>query len=176
MTSSPGASDVNARDPYLTGLVAYATMIGLAGRTVWRNALGLAVGVYAIVQLAALHTTVLSILITLLAGRAIGLAVRYGAGVASQRPSARDIAASLSASDLAVTVIRRVRQPPALMAGSRYYTVATQDGGQLDVAVFDRDQQAAGAVYRLFRRVPVQGPGSRRVPLSVERAVARRAL
>ena len=44
----------NALDPYLAGLVAYVTMIGLAGRPAWRNALGLAIGVYAIVQLAAL--------------------------------------------------------------------------------------------------------------------------
>jgi glycosyltransferase 2 family protein len=174
--SRPGASHVTALDPYLSGLVAYATMIGLAGRTAWRNALGLAVGAYMIVQLAAAHTTILSILITLLAGRAIGLAVRYGAGVASQRPSARDIATALSASDLAVTVIRRVRQPPAWMAGSRYYTVTTQDGGQLDVAVFDRDQQAAGALYRLYRLVRVQGQVSRSTPLSVDRAVERRAL
>src|SRR5256885_3563706 len=149
--SSPGTSHVNALDPYLTGLVAYATMIGLAGRTAWRNALGLAIGAYAIVQLAALHTTILSILITLLAGRAIGLAVRYGAGVTSQRPSARDIATALSASDLAVTPIRRVRQPPAPMAGSRHYTVVTRDGGQLHVALFDRDQHAPGAIYPLYR-------------------------
>jgi glycosyltransferase 2 family protein len=174
--SSPGTSHVNALDPYLTGLVAYATMIGLAGRTAWRNALGLAIGVYTIVQLAALHTTILSILITLLTGRAIGLAVRYGAGVTSQRPSARDIATALSASDLAVTSIRRVRQPPARMAGSRHYTVATHDGGQLNVAVFDRDQQAAGAIYRLYRWVRVQGQVSRTAPLSVDRAVERRTL
>ena len=174
--SNPGASHVNALDPYLTGLVAYATMIGLAGRTAWRNALGLAVGVYAIVQLAALHTTVLSILITLLVGRAIGLAVRYGAGVISQRPAARDIATALCASDLAVTAIRRVRQPPARMPGSRFYTVTTQDGGRLDVAVFDRDQQAAGAVYRLYRWVRVQGQVSRTAPLSMDRAIERRTL
>jgi uncharacterized membrane protein YbhN (UPF0104 family)/tRNA A-37 threonylcarbamoyl transferase component Bud32 len=174
--SSPGTSHVNALDPYLSGLVAYATMIGLAGRTAWRNALSLAVGAYAIVQLAALHTTVLSILITLLAGRAIGLAVRYGAGVISQRPSARDIATALSASDLTVTAIRRVRQPLARMAGSRHYTVAAQDGGQLDVAVFDRDQQAAGAVYRLYRWARVQGQVARTAPLSVDRAVERRTL
>jgi uncharacterized membrane protein YbhN (UPF0104 family) len=106
----PGVSHVDALDPYLAGLVAYATMIGLAGRPAWRNALGLAISVYAIVHLAALHTTVLSILITLLVGRAIGLAVRYGAGSTSQRPPARDIAAALSTGDLAVTAIRRVRQ------------------------------------------------------------------
>jgi uncharacterized membrane protein YbhN (UPF0104 family) len=118
----------------------------------------------------------LSILITLLAGRAIGLAVRYGAGVISQRPSARDVAAALSASELAVTAIRRVRQPPARVPGSRFYSVETQDGGLLDVAVFDRDQQAAGAIYRLYRWIRVQGQVSRNAPLSVDRAIERRTL
>jgi glycosyltransferase 2 family protein len=174
--SRPGASHVNALDPYLAGLVAYVTMIGLAGRPAWRNALGLAIGVYAIVQLAALHTTVLSVLITLLVGRAIGLAVRYGAGSISQRPSARDIAAALSAGDLVVTAIRRVRQARPGAAGSRHYAVATAGGGQLDAVVFDRDQQAAGAFYRLYRWVRVQGQVSRTAPLSVDRTVERRAL
>src|SRR5215470_530380 len=173
--SRPGVSHA-ALDPYLAGLVAYVTMIGLTGRPAWRNALGLAIGAYAIVQLAALHTTVLSILITLLAGRAIGLAVRYGAGSTSQRPPAQDIAAALSAGDLVVTAIRRVRQARPGAAGSRHYAVATQDGGQLDVVVFDRDQQAAGAFYRLYRRVRVQGQVSRNAPLSLDRTVERRAL
>ena len=174
--SHPGASHVNALDPYLAGLVAYATMIGLAGQQAWRNALGLAISAYAIVQLAALHTTVLSILITLLAGRAIGLAVRYGAGSTSQRPPAREIAAALSAGDLAVTAIRRVGQPAPGMAGSRHYAVTTQDGRQLDVVVFDRDQQAAGAFYRLYRLLRVQEQVSRNAPLSVDHTVERRAL
>jgi glycosyltransferase 2 family protein len=174
--SRPGASHVDALDPYLTGLVAYATMIGLAGRPAWRNALGLAIGVYAIVQLTALHTTVLSILITLLAGRAIGFAVRYGAGSTSRRPPARDIAAALSAGDLAVTAIQRVRQTRPKVAGSRHYAVTAQDGSQLDVVVFDRDQQAAGTFYRLYRWVRVQGQVSRTAPLSVDRTVERRAL
>jgi uncharacterized membrane protein YbhN (UPF0104 family) len=174
--SRPGVGHVDTLDPYLVGLVAYATMIGLAGRPAWRNALGLAISVYAIVQLAALHTTVLSVLITLLVGRAIGLAVRYGAGSTSQRPPARDIAAALSAGDLAVTAIRRVRQAGPGVAGSRRYVVATQDGSQLDVVVFDRDQQAAGTFYRLYRWVRVQGQVSRTAPLSVDHTVERRAL
>jgi glycosyltransferase 2 family protein len=174
--SRPGVSHVDALDPNLAGLVAYAIMIGLAGRPAWRNALGLAIGVYSIVQLAALHTTVLSILITLLAGRAIGLAVRYAAGSTSQRPPARDIAAALSGGDRAVTAIRRVRQPDPGMAGSRHYAVTTQDGSQLDVAVFDRDQRAAGTFYRLYRLVRVQGQVSRNAPLSVDHTVERRAL
>src|ERR1700722_10961775 len=45
--SRPGTSHVAALDPYLAGMVAYATIIGLSGRPGWRNALWLAVGVYA---------------------------------------------------------------------------------------------------------------------------------
>ena len=177
--SHPGVNHVDALDPPLAGLVAYATMVGLTGRPAWRNALGLAVSVYAIVQLAAGHTTVLSVLLTLLAGRAIGLAVRYAAGSTSDRPSARDIAAALSAGNLAVTAIRRVHPAQTGLsapAGSRHYTVSTQDGGQLDAVVYDRDQEAAGAFYRLYRWLRVQGQVARNAPLSVSRTVERRAL
>jgi uncharacterized membrane protein YbhN (UPF0104 family) len=179
---------IDALDPYLVGLVAFATMIGLTGRPGWRNALVLAIGVYAIVQLAAsnqTHASVLTILITLLVGHAIGLAVRYGAGSASQRPSARDIAAALSIrragrakhdKDLTVTAISRVRQPRAEAPGSRQYAVTTLDGSQLDMVVFDRDQQAAGTFYQLYRWIRVQGQVSRTAPLSFDRAVERRAL
>lgn len=181
----PGASHADALDPYLVGLVAFATMIGLTGRPGWRNALTLAVGVYAIVQLGESNASVVTILITLLAGHAIGLAVRYGAGSVSQRPSAQDIAAALSDQragrakhdrDLTVTAIRRVRQPRAEAPGSRHYVATTQDGGRLDVVVFDRDQQAAGTFYQLYRWLRVQGQVSRTAPLSVDRAVERRAL
>ena len=176
--SHPGATHthVNALDPYLAGLVAYVTMIGLTGRPGWRNALGLAIGVYAVVQLAALDTIGLSILLTLLAGRAVGLAVRYAAGSASQRPTALAIATALSAGGLAVTAIRRVSQSLAGAAGSRFYAVTTEDASLLDVVVFDRDQQAAGTFYRLYRWIRVPGQVARTAPLSLDRTVERRAL
>jgi glycosyltransferase 2 family protein len=177
MSHPGGGAHVNALDPYLAGLVAYATMIGLTGRRGWRDALGLAVAVYAVVQLAASHTTVLSILLAVLAGRAIGLVVRYAAGSASQRPTAQAIAKALSAGDVAVTAIRRVYPTVASAgAGSRQYAAAMADGSQLDVVVFDRDQQAAGTFYRLYRWVRVRGQVSRNAPLSVDRNVERRAL
>jgi glycosyltransferase 2 family protein len=169
-------SHADALDPALAALVAYTTMIGLAGRPAWRNAFGLAIGVYAIVQLAALHTTVLSILLTLLVGRAIGLAVRYGAGTTSQRPPALDIAKALSGGGLAVTAIRRVRQPGSRGGGSRHYAATTAGGDQLDVVVYDRDQQAAGAFYRLYRSLWLQRQVTRNAPLSVDHTVERRAL
>jgi glycosyltransferase 2 family protein len=174
--SRPGQSHVAALDPYLAGLVAYATMIGLTGRPAWRNALWAAVGVYAIVHVGALDTTVLTVLITLAAGRAIGLAVRYAAGSVSQRPSAADIAAALAGTGLRLASIRRVRPGDPPGAGSRRYAATCRDGSRLDVEVFDRDQQAAGAIYRVYRSVRLLAQVSRNAPLSIDRIVERRAL
>ena len=173
--SHPGASHATALDWYLAGLAAYTTMIGLSGRPRWRNALLLIIGIYALVQLAALHTTVLSLLITIGVGRAIGLGVRYAAGSVSQRPTAVQIAAALSAAGRQVTEMRRMWVWRA-GAESRHYLATTRGGGRLDVAVYDSDQQAAGAIYRLYRTVRLRTQVQRSAPLSVNRAVEHRAL
>jgi uncharacterized membrane protein YbhN (UPF0104 family) len=117
--------------------------------------------------------TVPSFLITLLLGRAIGLGVRYAAGEWSQRPTAEEIASALHSAGHPVAAMRRVRQNGI---ESRHYAATARGGGQLDVRVYDRDQEAAGALYRLYRRLRLQGPVRRGVPLSQERAVERRAL
>ena len=179
--SHPGASHAAALDPYLAGVVAYATIIGLSGRPGWRNALWLAVGVYALVHLVDLDTTVLSFLITLLVGRTIGLGVRYVAGSPSLRPSAAEIAAALNSTDRQVTEISRLRTDPKgpmtpNRAGSRHYAATTSTSSRLDVTVYDRDQQAAGVFYRLYRSLLLRGQVSRGAPLSADRIVERRAL
>src|SRR5215475_314669 len=160
-------------DGYLAGLAAYATIIGLTGPSRWRTALWLAVGIYAIATLATASTTVLSLVITLLLGRAIGLGVRYAAGEWSQRPTAEEIAAGLSSAGHPVTVMRRVPQDGS---ESRRYAGTGRGGERLDVRVFDRDQEAAGALYRIYRWLRLQGQVRRDRPLTLERAVERRAL
>jgi glycosyltransferase 2 family protein len=177
LMAAPGTVRVDALDPYLAGLVAYVTVTGLAGRQSWRNAFGLAIGVYVVVQLTtSASATVLTIAITLLAGRAIGTLVRYAAGSASQRPTALAIANALSDSGLAVTRIGRVPLTRADDAGSRQYAVTTRDDARLDIVVFDRDQQAGGWFYRLYRWIRVPGQVAPSAPLSVDRAIERRAL
>ena len=59
---------------------------------------------------------------------------------------------------------------------TRKYAATMRDGGRLDVTVFDRDQQAADVFYRLYRRLRLRTQVSRSAPLTVERAVERRAL
>jgi len=173
--TSQVASHIPVLDPALAGLVAYATMVGLVGRPAWRNALWVAVGVYSVVHVGVLHTPMLTLLITVIAGRAIGLAVRYVAGSTSERPGALAIASALRAAQLPVRAIRRIRTNGTEEAGSRLYAVTTPEGA-LDIVVFDRDQQAAGLFYRIYRSVRLLGPVSRAAPLSVDRVVERRAL
>jgi len=173
--TSQVASHIPALDPALAGLVAYATMVGLVGRPAWRNALWIAVGVYSVVHVGVLHTPMLTLLITVIAGRAIGLAVRYFAGSTSERPGALAIASALRAAELPVRAIKRVRLNGTRPAGSRHYAVTTEDGA-MDIVVFDRDQQAAGLFYRIYRSVRLLGPVSRTSPVSVDRLVERRAL
>ncbi len=91
----PGVSDLPPLTPALAGLAAYTTIIGLSGRPRWRAAVWITIGTYSLVSLVSAQTTVIALAITLLAGRAIGLGVRYAAGYRSRRPPATAIAAAL---------------------------------------------------------------------------------
>ena len=160
-------------DGLLSGLVAYITVIGLAGRPRWRTGFWLVIGFYSVTLIANSHATVFSLLITLLLGSAIGSGLRYAVGTGSDRPSALQIAMALSALDTPLAEIRRM--PEDGPENRRYLGIAA-DGGPRDIVVFDRDQQAADALYRIYRRVRLQAQVSRSAILTVERAVERRAL
>jgi glycosyltransferase 2 family protein len=164
---------VPALDWYLSGLTAYVTVIGLSGRPRWRTVFWLAVAFYAVASLADAQTTVFSVLITLLIGVACGAALRYALGAVSERPSAVEIAEALGAVDGPVIAIRRVVHPSL---ETRRYTATLRGGARLDLTVFDRDQQAADLFYRMYRRLRLRTQVSRSAPLTLDRAVERRAL
>jgi uncharacterized membrane protein YbhN (UPF0104 family) len=129
--------------------------------------------VYVLTSLGTASTTVLSLLITLLFGRAIGLGVRYAAGEWSQRPTAEAMAAGLGSAGHPVAVMRRI---PHEGIESRRYAATARSGDRLDVRVYDRDQEAAGALYRIYRWLRLQGQVRHGTPLTLGRAVERRAL
>ena len=164
---------VPALDWYLSGLTAYVTVIGLAGRPRWRTVFWLAVAFYGLASLAGTQTTVFSLLITVLVGIACGSGLRYLVGSISERPSAVEIAEALGAVDLPVVSMRRIMDA---RAETRKYAATLRGGGHLDVTVLDRDQQAADWFYRLYRRLRLRTQVSRSAPLTVERAAERRAL
>ncbi len=162
-------------DAYLAGLVAFITVLGLSGRPRWRTAFVLAIGFYCLASVASSNgaTTVLTLLITLLVGRAVGSGLRYTVGTKSERPTAAEIASALSLVAAPVSEIRRVPDPST---DNRRYAALQRDGRMLDVTVFDRDQQTADAIYRLYRGLRLRSQVIRPTPLTVERAVERRAL
>ncbi len=163
-------------DGLLAGLVAYVTVVGLRGRAHWRTAFLTAVGFYAVARLAATqqtHTTVLSLLTTIAIGSAVGSGLRYALGTTTGRPTAAEIATTLSNGQTPIVAIRRVANGSPEV---RRYAATARDGALLDVTVFDRDQQAADAFYRLYRRVRLKANVSRRAPLSLEGAIERQAL
>jgi glycosyltransferase 2 family protein len=169
----PPGHHVPALDWYLSGLTAYVTVIGLAGRPRSRAVFWLAVAFYGLASLANTQTTVFSLLITVLLGVACGTGMRYLLGSTSERPSAADIAGELETVDLPVVSMRRITDAST---ETRKYAATLRSGGRLDVTVFDRDQQAADVFYRLYRRLRLRTQVSRSAPLTVERAVERRAL
>jgi glycosyltransferase 2 family protein len=169
---SPG-SPVPALDWYLSGLTAYVTVIGLAGRPRWRAVFWLAIAFYGLASLVNEQTTVFSLLITVLLGIACGAGTRYLLGSMSERPSALEIAEALGTVDMPVVAMRRIMDA---RAETRKYAAMLRNGARLDVTVFDRDQQAADVFYRLYRRLRLRTQVSRSAPLTVERAVERRAL
>jgi len=171
-THDPGKT-VPALDWYLSGLTAYVTVIGLSGRPRWRTVFWLAIAFYGVASLAVHQTTLFSLLITLLLGRACGAGLRYAFGSMSERPSAVEIAEAISDVEAPVVAMRRIADSSA---ETRRYAATLQGGGRLDVTVFDREQQAADAFYRLYRRLRLTTQVSRSAPLTVERAVERRAL
>ena len=58
----------------------------------------------------------------------------------------------------------------------RRYEAVTKEHGALDVIVLDRDQQAAGLLYRLYRRVRLRRPAQRRNLLTLRRMLEQEAL
>ena len=160
-------------DGYLAVFATFVTAIDLHGRPRWRGAVWVAAGAYAVSTLVAGHTTALSLAISALLGRTVGVGMRYAAGLPSQRPPAAQIAAALAAAGLPVTQMRRAADDRVT---GRAYRAATRDGTALDVVVLDRDQEAAGALYRFYRALRLRGPVARGLPLSVKHTVERKVL
>jgi len=163
----------NALDESLAGLAAYLTVIGLSGNPRWRTWFGLAITFYFVTSLVEKHATILSLLISLLIGSAVGSGLRYLIGTNTERPTAAEIAAALSEAAAPLVEIRRQSEPGT---ENRRYAALGKDGSWLDVTVFDRDQQGADAFYRIYRRLRLTSQVSRSAPLTVSRAVERRAL
>ena len=160
----------------LAAIVAFLTLAGLSGRRFWRPAAVLSIGAVSLFGFLSGHVTALSTIVSLLLGWSIGLAVRYALGAASTRPSGAEVADALIAANTPVVHLERIVETsiePRRYLGELGHAGS---GDLVRVEVLDRDTYGSALAYRLWRRLRVRGPATRRTFLTVRSAVDHTAL
>ncbi|WP_411757628.1 lysylphosphatidylglycerol synthase transmembrane domain-containing protein [Streptomyces venezuelae] len=183
LTRATGAGEA-LTDPvhgYLAPVIAYMTAVGMTRRPRWRVALWVVLLLDAFAMLVSGYTTPFSIILTVLIGWSVAYGTLYAVGSPNVRPTGQNLLAGL----------RRVGfQPVSAMRAEgheggdsseqndrgRRYHVTLEDGPPLDVTVVDREQQAHGFFYRVWRRLTLRGITTRRSLQSLRQALEQEAL
>ncbi|MEV6011589.1 flippase-like domain-containing protein [Streptomyces sp. NPDC051976] len=179
--NAPGGTGLT--DPvhgYLAPVIAYVTAVGMARRPRWRVALWFVLLLDAFAVLVGGYTTPFSIALTVLIGWTVAYGTVYAVGSPNVRPTGQHLLAGLRRVGFAPLTARRVEvdgpESPDSDRG-RQYLVTLEDEPPLDVTVVDREQQAHGFFYRLWRRLAlVGGITQRRSLLSLRQALEQEAL
>lgn len=170
----PGTNSVT--DPvhgYLTPVIAYMTAVGMSSRPRWRVALWGVVLLDGLSELVSNDTTPLSIAVTILLGLTVAYGTLYAVGTPNVRPTGEHLLAGLRKVGFAPVSAQRSSDGPE---GTRRYKVLQESGPPLDVHVIDREQQASGFFYRLWRRLQLRTVAVRSSPQSLRQALEQEAL
>ena len=157
----------------ITPVIAYVTAVRLGGRARWQTVTWAVIGLDAVASLAAGTITPLAIVTTYVIGRAVGYGTLYAAGSPNTRPAGRAVMTALRRVGLDAVRANRTSGDPD---GFRGYGATLADGRGIDVTVLDRDQQSAGLIYRLWRRVRLRGATPRRTIRSLRRSLEQESL
>ncbi len=160
----------------LTAIVAFLTLAMLGARRWWRPLAVVSLVAVSLFGFLSGSVTALSITVSLLLGWSVGLAVRYAIGAASTRPSGTEVADALVSANVPVVYLERIVEEAV---DPRRYLGELGHPGSGDlvrVEVLDRDTYGSALAYRLWRRLRVRGPATRRTFLTVRSAVDHTAL
>ncbi|MCX4746887.1 flippase-like domain-containing protein [Kitasatospora sp. NBC_01287] len=158
---------------YLAPVIAYMTAVGMVSRPRWRLALWSVVLLSGATELISSDTTPLSLLLTVLIGWSVACGTLYAIGSPNIRPTGQHLMLGLRR--LGFTPKNAHRAPDA-PGGTRRYFVNQQDSRDLDVHIIDREQQASGFFYRVWRRARLRSVAVRRSPQSLRQALEQEAL
>ncbi|MCX5393046.1 lysylphosphatidylglycerol synthase transmembrane domain-containing protein [Streptomyces sp. NBC_00094] len=164
---------------YLAPVIAYMTAVGMARRPRWRVSLWAVLLLDAFTMLVAGYTTALSIVLTVLIGWTVAYGTLYAVGSPNVRPTGQTLLAGLRRVGFRpVTALRAEGVPDSSDIGDRgrRYIVTLEDGPPLDVTVVDREQQAHGFFYRVWRRITLRTITTRRSIVSLRQALEQEAL
>ncbi|MCJ1678019.1 flippase-like domain-containing protein [Streptomyces sp. APSN-46.1] len=183
LTRSAGAGGA-LTDPvhgYLAPVIAYMTAVGMTRRPRWRVALWVVLLLDAFAMLVSGYTTPFSIILTVLIGWSVAYGTLYAVGSPNVRPTGQNLLAGLRRVGFQPVSAMRAESPDGTDSeqndrGRRYH-VTLEDGPPLDVTVVDREQQAHGFFYRVWRRLTLRGITTRRsLQSSLRQALEQEAL
>ncbi|MFJ9911398.1 lysylphosphatidylglycerol synthase domain-containing protein [Actinacidiphila glaucinigra] len=176
---APGGGITDPVHGYLAPVIAYMTAVGMARRPRWRVALWFVLVVDSFAVLVGGYTTPFSIIVTVLIGWTVAYGTLYGVGSPNVRPTGQNLLAGLRRVGFApLTAVRAEDEFPDAPDSDRgrRYLVTLEDGPLLDVTVVDREQQAHGFFYRMWRRLQLRGITQRRSLQSLRQALEQEAL
>lgn len=177
----PSPGDLHAlTDPvhgYLAPVIAYMTAVGMSRRPRWRVVLWVVLLLDAFTMLVTGYTTPFSIILTVLLGWSVAYGTLYAVGSPNVRPTGQTLLAGLRHVGFRPVSAAREDSPDSEHGdrGRRYF-VTLEDGPPLDVTVIDREQQAQGFFYRVWRRLTLRGITQRRSLQSLRQALEQEAL
>ncbi|MEV0173386.1 lysylphosphatidylglycerol synthase transmembrane domain-containing protein [Streptomyces sp. NPDC050803] len=180
--TQPSPGDINAlTDPvhgYLAPVIAYMTAVGMSRRPRWRAVLWIVLLLDAFSMLVTGYTTPFSIILTVLIGWTVAYGTLYAVGSPNVRPTGRTLMAGLRTVGFHPVSAAREETPDHTDTGDRgrRYFVTLEDGPPLDVTVVDREQQAQGFFYRVWRNLTLRGFATRRSLQSLRQALEQEAL
>ncbi|GAA2243579.1 membrane protein [Streptomyces ruber] len=180
--TQPSPGDIHAlTDPvhgYLAPVIAYMTAVGMSRRPRWRAVLWIVLLLDAFSMLVTGYTTPFSIILTVLIGWSVAYGTLYAVGSPNVRPTGRTLMAGLRRVGFKPVSAARVEAPDTSETGDRgrRYFVTLEDGPPLDVTVVDREQQAQGFFYRVWRNLTLRGFATRRSLQSLRQALEQEAL
>ncbi|MFD7778496.1 lysylphosphatidylglycerol synthase domain-containing protein [Streptomyces sp. NPDC001939] len=179
----PSPGDIHAlTDPvhgYLAPVIAYMTAVGMSRRPRWRVVLWVVLLLDAFAMLVTGYTTPFSIILTVLIGWAVAYGTLYAVGSPNVRPTGQTLLAGLRHVGFhPVSAAREEAHEGATENGDRgrRYFVTLEDGRPLDVTIVDREQQAQGFFYRVWRRLTLRGITTGRSLQSLRQALEQEAL
>ncbi|WP_328927520.1 flippase-like domain-containing protein [Streptomyces sp. NBC_00190] len=180
----PAGADGALTDPvhgYLAPVIAYMTAVGMTRRPHWRVALWVVLLLDAFTMLVSGYTTPFSIILTVLIGWSVAYGTLYAVGSPNVRPTGQHLLAGLRRVGFQPVSAMRAETPdgpeaPEVNDRGRRYHVTLEDGPPLDVTVVDREQQAHGFFYRVWRRLTLRGITTGRSLQSLRQALEQEAL
>lgn len=177
-TTAPSGGVTDPVHGYLAPVIAYMTAVGMSRRPRWRVALWCVLVLDAFAVLVGGYTTPFSIVVTLLIGWTVAYGTLYAVGSPNVRPTGQTLLAGLRRVGFSPVTAQRFDDAPdtADSERGRRYLVTLTDGPPLDITVVDREQQAHGFFYKLWRRLQLRAVTERRSLQSLRQALEQEAL